>query len=370
MENLEKLKLFSNIYKNKKVLVTGHTGFKGSWLAFWLKQMGAQVCGYSTSSPTNPSHLDILKLDIESHIGDIRDDIKLQSVMDSFRPTIVFHLAAQALVRESYENPVETFDTNVIGSLKVYEACRKCNSVTSIVTITTDKVYENNEWEWGYREIDRLGGKDPYSASKAAMEIMTRSYIHSYFNLKDFGTSHNILVATARAGNVIGGGDWAKDRLIPDIVKASLANIPVEIRSPNSTRPWQHVLEPLSGYLLLGQKLLERNTAFAQEYNFGPAITEDVSVKAVVEILKNHWNKIDYVIKEPKVKLHEARLLKLDCTKAFTHLNWQPALTAQSALSMTIDWYKNFYEENNVNSVRDLHNYVNIAKNSKLIWTL
>lgn len=368
MENLERLKLFSNVYKDTRVLITGHTGFKGSWLAYWLQQMGAIVCGYSTQAPSDPAHFDILKIDIDSNIADIRNEEKFQDVLNKFKPRIVFHLAAQALVRESYDNPIETFETNVIGSLKVYDACRRCDSVDSIVTITTDKVYENNEWTWGYREIDRLGGKDPYSASKAAMEIMTKSFIHSYLHLDQFGKTHNILIGTARAGNVIGGGDWAKDRLIPDIIKASLKKNPVEIRSPYSTRPWQHVLEPLSGYLLLGQKLLERKVNFAQEYNFGPSLTEDISVKEVVEILKNHWDKISYKIVEPKIKLHEAKLLKLDCTKAFTELNWKPIFTADQALSLTIEWYKKYYENQIVSTAQDLNFYIEMATKSNATW--
>ena len=368
VEDLVEHNLFNGVYNGKRVLVTGHTGFKGSWLVHWLCQMGATVCGYSTEAPSEPAHIDLLKLKCESHIGDIRDISKLQSVVNNFKPEIVFHLAAQALVRLSYAEPIETFDTNIIGSLQVYEACRKSQTVKSIVTITTDKVYQNNEWTWGYREIDRLGGKDPYSASKAAMEIVTQSYIHSYFNKNDFGKSHDMLVATARAGNVIGGGDWALDRLIPDIIKASNDNRSVEIRSPHSTRPWQHVLEPLSGYLLLGQKLLERNSESASEFNFGPNITEDLSVKEVVEFLKTKWSKITYVIKEPKIKLHEARLLKLDCTKAFTELNWTPVLTAKDALTLTIDWYKAYYSETSINTKSDLETYIKKAKELGLVW--
>ena len=219
MENLVEQKLFSGIYSGKKVFVTGHTGFKGSWLTYWLEQMGAIVCGYSTKAPSTPAHIDLLDLKIKSVIGDIRDQKLLESTINDFQPEIVFHLAAQPLVRLSYKDPIETYETNVIGSLKVYEACRKCESITSIVTITTDKIYENKEWQWGYRENDRLGGKDPYSSSKAAMEILTSSYIHSYFNPNNF-KDHNKLVSTVRAGNVIGGGDWAQDRLIPDILRA------------------------------------------------------------------------------------------------------------------------------------------------------
>ncbi len=361
MENLVEKNLFSGIYKDKRILITGHTGFKGSWLALWLEKMGAIVCGYSTEAPSEPAHIDLLNLKIESVIGDIRNQELLEKTFEEFKPEIVFHLAAQPLVRLSYKDPIETYETNVIGSLKVYEACRKCSSVQSIVSITTDKVYENNEWLWGYRENDRLGGKDPYSSSKAAMEILTSSYIHSYFHPDNF-SEHNMLVATARAGNVIGGGDWAQDRLIPDIIKASLRKEPVEIRSPHSTRPWQHVLEPLSGYLLLGQKLIERRQEFAQAFNFGPPLSEDLSVKNVVEVLKEHWGVIDYIIKEPKEKLHEATLLKLDCTKANTLLNWKPSLSVDESLKMTIEWYKDFYTDNKTNSYENLLAYINKEK--------
>lgn len=369
MENLVSSNLFSGIYENRRVLVTGHTGFKGSWLVYWLEQMGAKVCGYSTEAPSNPAHIDSLELNIENNIGDIRDLKNLSNVLEKFQPEIVFHLAAQPLVRLSYKDPIETYETNVIGTLKVYEACRNCKSVSSIVTITTDKVYENNEWLWGYRENDRLGGKDPYSSSKAAMEILTASYIHSYFHPDNFN-EHNMLIATARAGNVIGGGDWAQDRLIPDIIKASLDKKPVEIRSPHSTRPWQHVLEPLSGYLLLGQKLLERKHEYASAYNFGPAVEEDLSVKLVVEELKKYWDKIDYIIKEPKVKLHEATLLKLDCTKAKLKLNWHPVYDAKKALEVTIKWYKSYYESNELLTKNDLATYIAKAKELNCIWSI
>jgi CDP-glucose 4,6-dehydratase len=367
VENLVDQKLFSGIYNGKRVLVTGHTGFKGSWLSYWLEQMGATVCGYSTKAPSKPAHIDHLSLNIESIIGDIRNQELLEETINNFKPEIVFHLAAQPLVRLSYKDPIETYETNVMGSLKVYEACRKCDSITSIVTITTDKVYENNEWLWGYRENDRLGGKDPYSSSKAAMEILTSSYIHSYFNEKDFET-HNKLVATVRAGNVIGGGDWAQDRLIPDIIKASLKKEPVEIRSPHSTRPWQHVLEPLSGYLMVGQKLLERDITFASPFNFGPPVSEDLSVQGVVENLKKHWDVIDYIIKAPKEKMHEATLLKLDCTKANNLLNWRPSLEVEESLEMTIKWYKEFYENNSTITKQDLDLYIKKARNKNAAW--
>lgn len=369
MENLVEHSLFGGAYKGKRVLVTGHTGFKGSWLCFWLEKMGAEVCGYSTPAPSEPAHIDKLDINMKSVIGDIRNQSELNKAFSDFNPEVVFHMAAQPLVRLSYREPDETFETNVLGSLRVYEACRKTKSVKSIITITTDKVYENHEWDWGYRENDRLGGKDPYSASKAAMEIMTNSYRHSYFNLDKYGSDHNVLMATVRAGNVIGGGDWAEDRLIPDIVKASIDSNPVSIRSPYSTRPWQHVLEPLSGYLMIGQKLIEKDKSFAEAYNFGPSVTEDVNVEEVLISLKKYWDKIDYKIERPKEVLHEAGLLKLDCTKAYRNLGWMPTWKVEDALKYTILWYKEYYENKKVITTDDLASYILAAKEKSLVWT-
>ena len=268
--------LFSRIYKNKTVLVTGHTGFKGSWLVYWLSQMGAKVVGYSLEAPTTPNHFEllqnnsqfsILNSQLTSIIGDIRDLDKLNQVFSEYKPDIVFHLAAQPLVRLSYENPIETYETNVIGTLKVFEACR-VNNVKAIVNITSDKAYENREWIWGYRENDPMGGYDPYSSSKGCADILATSYRNSYFNIKDYKKTHNTLLATCRAGNVIGGGDWAKDRLITDIMLSVSQNKKVNIRNPYATRPWEHVLEPLSGYLHIGQKLLEEKLEFGDAWNF------------------------------------------------------------------------------------------------------
>lgn len=368
MENLVNKKLFSGVYEGKKVFLTGHTGFKGSWMMAWLESMGAEVCGYSLEAPTNPNHLELLALKGKSIIGNICDAPLLEKSISDFNPEIIFHMAAQPLVRLSYERPHETFETNVMGSLNVYEAARKCSSVRSIVTVTTDKVYENNEWVWGYRETDRLGGKDPYSASKAAMEIMTASYRNSFFHLDKYGTDHHVLMGTVRAGNVIGGGDWAQDRLIPDIIKASLEGDPVSIRSPKSVRPWQHVLEPLSGYLALGQKLIEGRKDCAEAYNFGPLVQEEMTVQDVLEELKHHWNKIDYKIEVPKDMPHEAGLLKLDCTKANVTLNWSPVWTTQEGLEKTINWYKNFNDSKSVMTMDDLNTYIADAKERNQNW--
>ena len=369
MEDLVSKNLFKGLYKGKKVFITGHSGFKGSWMAFWLREMGAIVKGYSLAPNTEPSHIDLLDLDIESVYGDICDFENLQKELQAFSPDVVFHMAAQPLVRYSYREPRETFATNVMGSLNLYEASRACPSVKSIVSITTDKVYENNEWVWGYRENDRLGGKDPYSASKAAMEIMTNSYRNSYFNPEDFGTKHDVLLAVGRAGNVIGGGDWAEDRLIPDIIRASLKGVPTEIRSPDAIRPWQHVLESLSGYLLLGQKLMERKVEFAEAFNFGPIVHEENTVGEVVEFMKGEWSQVNYTIKRPDVVLHEARLLKLDCTKANNELKWKPTWTTQEGLKRTIGWYQRFYTSKEICTSEDLSIFVSMAEKQGAIWT-
>ncbi len=268
MENL-----FSSIYKNKTVLVTGHTGFKGSWLCFWLSKMGANVIGYSLEAPTNPNHIELLNLNIISVIGDIRDLEKLNNTFKMYKPDIVFHLAAQPLVRLSYENPIETYETNVIGTLKVFEACKNAK-IKAIVNITSDKAYENKEWIWGYRENDPMGGYDPYSSSKGCADLLTNSYRNSYFNIDDYKIKHNTLLASCRAGNVIGGGDWAEDRLITDIMISVSQNKKVSIRNPYATRPWQHVLEPLSGYLHIGQKLLEEKKSLLMAWNLVQVMKE------------------------------------------------------------------------------------------------
>ena len=364
MENL-----FSGIYKNKTVLVTGHTGFKGSWLVYWLNQMGAKVVGYSLESPTTPNHIELLNLDINSIIGDIRDLDKLNQTFETYKPDIVFHLAAQPLVRLSYENPIETYETNVIGTLKVFEACRKTN-VKAIVNITSDKAYENKEWIWGYRENDPMGGYDPYSSSKGCADILASSYRNSYFNISEYKTKHNTLLATCRAGNVIGGGDWAKDRLITDIMISVSQGKKVSIRNPKATRPWEHVLEPLSGYLHIGQKLLEEKVEFAEAWNFGPSDEGSITVEEVVKNVKKHWNKIDYEINRDPNQLHEANLLKLDCSKAHILLKWKDVWDSETTFEKTVKWYKSYYEEDkNILTKDDLDSYVFDAKTKCLEWT-
>ncbi len=361
--------LFSGIYKDKTVLVTGHTGFKGSWLVYWLNQMGAKVVGYSLEAPTIPNHIELLNFDIISIIGNIRDLDKLNQTFETYKPDIVFHLAAQPLVRLSYENPIETYETNVIGTLKVFEACRKAD-VKAIVNITSDKAYENKEWIWGYRENDPMGGYDPYSSSKGCADILASSYRNSYFNISDYKTKHNTLLSSCRAGNVIGGGDWAKDRLITDIMISVSQDKKVSIRNPYATRPWQHVLEPLSGYLHIGQKLLEEKKEFGDAWNFGPSDEGSITVEQVVRNIKKYWDKIDYEINSDPNQLHEANLLKLDCSKAYILLKWKDVWDSVTTFEKTVKWYKAYYEEDrNVLTKDDLENYVKDARNKNIEWT-
>ena len=361
--------LFGGIYKNKTVLVTGHTGFKGSWLVYWLTQMGAKVIGYSKEVATNPNHIDLLNLDIISLIGDIRDQDKLNKTFEDFKPEIVFHLAAQPLVRYSYDNPIETYETNVIGTLKVLEACKK-HHVKAIVNITSDKAYENKEFTRGYKETDRLGGYDPYSSSKGCADLLVNSYRNSFLNPKDYNKSHNTLLSSCRAGNVIGGGDWAKDRLISDTVVAASQGKKVSIRNPNATRPWQHVLEPLSGYLQVGEKLLKGKVKFGDAWNFGPSHEVSMTVEQIVKNLKNYWNDIDYEFNTNSNQPHEACLLKLDCSKACTILKWHDVWDSKKTLEKTLEWYKLFYKEQKANTNLDLHDYVKDATKKRLTWTV
>jgi len=365
MENL-----FSGIYKNKTLLVTGHTGFKGSWLVYWLTQMGAKVIGYSLEAPTTPNHIELLNLDITSIIGDIRDLDKLNQIFKTYKPDIVFHLAAQPLVRLSYENPIETYETNVIGTLKVFEACRK-NNIKAIVNITSDKAYENKEWIWGYRENDPMGGYDPYSSSKGCADLLANSYRNSYFNPKEYKKTHNTLLASCRAGNVIGGGDWAQDRLITDIMLSVSQGKKVSIRNPNATRPWQHVLEPLSGYLAIGQKLLEEKVEFGEAWNFGPSDEGSITVEEVVNHVKKHWDTIDYEINRDPHQLHEANLLKLDCSKAHIRLKWKDVWDSKITFEKTVKWYKAYYKNDKIFLTKqDLESYVHDAKSKNIEWAI
>lgn len=371
MESMVNMKnLFGGIYQGKKVLVTGFTGFKGSWLVQWLKLLGADVSGYALSAPSDPSHYSLLKTDITECIADVRDAKALSDFIEEIKPEIVFHLAAQALVRESYSNPSETFSTNVMGTLNVYESCRKTSSVGAIVNITSDKCYENKEWIWGYRENDPMGGFDPYSASKGCAEILTSSFRNSYFNLNEYKKSHHLLLASARAGNVIGGGDWATDRLIPDMIRAASLNNSVQIRNPKATRPWQHVLEPLSGYLTLGWRLLEERMEFADGWNFGPDLQSNLSVEDIVYTSQMYWDKIQVNYSSDKSEHHEANLLMLDCSKANKLLKWKSVWDIETTLGKTISWYKKLYSEGSVVTLQDIDNYVVSAQDANLIWTL
>ncbi|MGZ4055124.1 MAG: CDP-glucose 4,6-dehydratase [Bacteroidia bacterium] len=369
MESMVNIKkLFGGIYEGKKVLVTGHTGFKGSWLVQWLELLGADVFGYSLVSSSTPNHFSLLNLEMKTKEGDIRDLEKFSAFINQVQPDIVFHLAAQALVRASYANPLETFSTNVMGTLNVYEACRKTNSVVAIVNVTSDKCYENKEWMWGYRENDSMGGFDPYSASKGCSELLTSSYRNSFFNLQEYKKSHNVLISSVRAGNVVGGGDWAIDRLIPDIIKAASENTSVNIRNPKATRPWQHVLEPLSGYLTVGWKLLEEEKEFANGWNFGPDMNSNLSVEEVINISKNYWENVHAIYSTNLNDHHEANLLMLDCSKANKLLKWKPVWGIEDTIEKTIEWYKHFYYMNEIKTKSNLFEYINNAKKMKLIW--
>jgi len=330
--------LFGGVYEGRRVFVTGHTGFKGSWLTHWLLSLGAQVTGYSLDPPTEPSLFDELGLAgrIDHHIGDVRDLPHLREVMAAARPEIVLHLAAQALVRPSYDDPAGTFETNVMGSVNVLEAARHTPGVRAVVNVTSDKCYENREWEFAYREIDPMGGHDPYSASKGAAEIVTASYRRSFFS-----ADGSAAVATGRAGNVIGGGDWALDRILPDCVRALSAGEPIVVRNPDAVRPWQHVLEPLAGYLWLASRLVTDGRTFEGSWNFGPLTGGNLAVSDVVEAVIAEWGSGEWVGPEPGVaRVHEARFLKLDCAKAADVLDWHPVWAASDALRETTSWYR------------------------------
>jgi CDP-glucose 4,6-dehydratase len=352
---------FKNIYSGRKVLVTGHTGFKGSWLCAWLKDMGAQVCGYALPPPTSPSHYKLLSpVDVDI-VQDLRDVEQLEKAFRSFRPELVFHMAAQPLVRYSYEHARETFDVNVMGTVNVLEACRKTLSIRSVVVITSDKCYENRETSRPYVETDPLGGHDPYSASKGCAEIVTASYRRAF--LKD-----GFLLASVRAGNVIGGGDWAKDRLIPDLMESTFLNKEVAIRQPKAVRPWQHVLDALSGYLFLGQRLLEGDRLFAEAWNFGP---DSASVKTVEDVIKKvqvAWPKVRVNMDKTLGHPHEAGLLALDSSKARQYLGWTPVWNIDTAVHKTVVWYEQFYAGQKGMTQKDLKDYVQDAERVGAVW--
>lgn len=341
----------SDAYRGRRVLITGHTGFKGSWLALWLSRLGAEVFGFSDEIPTQPSHFERLGCPVEGTFGDVSDYHALSGAIARFQPEIVFHLAAQSLVRRSYADPIGTYRTNLLGSLTVFEACRAERSVRAIVSATTDKVYKNKEWDWGYREVDELGGADPYSASKSCVELMTDSYRQSF--LRDNG----LLIASVRAGNVIGGGDWAQDRLIPDIIRAAYCGQTLRIRNPHSTRPWQHVLDPLSGYLMVGSGLLNGVRDAADAWNFGPVSRNRMSVGQIVKQIQRQLPELRVEFAEDDSGLHESGLLELDSSKAATRLDWQPCWEDQ-LLERSLDWYRAFYEEDRLISEQQIGDYM------------
>ena len=324
-------------WENKKIFLTGHTGFKGSWLSLWLQEMGADVMGYALEPPTTPSLFNVAKVgeNMSSIIGDIKDLAFLKEKMTSFNPDILIHMAAQPLVRLSYSDPINTYETNVIGTANVLESARYCNNLKAVVSVTTDKCYENKEWLWGYREDEAIGGHDPYSSSKGCAELVTSAYRRSYFS--DFDSP---AIATARAGNVIGGGDWALDRLIPDTINAFSNHKKVEIRNPMAIRPWQHVLEPLSGYLILAEELYSNGQKFAQAWNFGPRNEDCKSVSWVLDKVISLWGEEVFWSLDDSSNPHEANLLKLDCSKAEYYMNWEPKWNINYALKKVVDWYK------------------------------
>ncbi len=342
---MEEVVTTSDIWRGKRVFLTGHTGFKGGWLALWLASKGAIVRGYALDPGTDPNLFTEAKVGsvIEDGRGDIRDSAKLEPALRDFAPDVVFHMAAQPLVRYSYEDPIGTYETNVIGTARVLDAVRRTPSVRAVVSVTTDKCYENKEWLWGYRETDALGGYDPYSSSKACAEIVSAAYRQSYFPIGKMA-EHRCAIATGRAGNVIGGGDWSTDRLIPDLVRGFLAGEPVLIRRPHSIRPWQHVLEPLHGYIRLAENLLSRKPAdaarFATAFNFGPADDDAQPVGWIVDKMTQFWGGSASWVLDAEPGVHEAGYLKLDASRARAELAWHPRLRLETTLQWLVQWYK------------------------------
>ena len=340
---LDNNKDFKKDFNGKKVIVTGHTGFKGSWLSIWLHDLGAKVIGISKDIPTQPSLAE--SSGILNEITDYRENIKefskISDVINDTKPDFIFHLAAQPLVRRSYDDPIDTWNTNLIGSINILESLKRLDKKCSCVMITSDKCYDNQEWFWGYKETDRLGGTDPYSASKGSAEIAIRSYNESYF-LKDF---KKIKVASVRAGNVIGGGDWAADRIIPDCIRSWSEGKEIILRNPNSTRPWQHVLEPLSGYISTASALSNDRIKSGESFNFGPLSNQDYSVNDLVRELSNYWQNVKWSIDNSGVHPHESGLLKLNCDKALSLLNWAPSLDFSQTVNYTASWYKYFQND-------------------------
>ncbi|MCE5333218.1 MAG: CDP-glucose 4,6-dehydratase [Desulfobacteraceae bacterium] len=346
--------LLEQNYRDKKVFLSGHTGFKGTWLSLWLQWLGAKVMGYSLDPPSMPNMFETMNVAPKlAHIrGDVRDFNKLSEAAARFEPDIVFHLAAQPLVRLSYKNPRLTYDVNVMGTVNTLEMVRNTPSVRAAVIVTSDKCYENREWVWGYREDEPMGGRDPYSSSKGCCELVTSAFLRSFFPPEEYGRTHNVAIASARAGNVIGGGDWGGDRLVPDCIRALTRDEEIVLRSPDSVRPWQHVLDPLGGYLALGSLLLTDGPRFAGAWNFGPSENGAWSVKEVVSEVIRLWGKGGYRV-ESTGNAHEAHLLKLDCSKAGKYLGWRPRYDVKTALAMTVEWYRRFYSDEGKATLRD-----------------
>jgi len=367
--------MFLNAYKNRCVLVTGHTGFKGSWLSIWLKELGANVVGYALEPPSEPSNFEAAKLeDRLSHVtGDIRDLERLMATFKKYQPDFVFHLAAQPIVGFSYEEPKMTFDTNVGGTVNVLEAFRQTPDAKVLVNITSDKCYENREWVWGYRENEAMGGHDPYSASKGCAELVFNAYLKSFFSKRDL-QKRPIGAASARAGNVIGGGDWGADRLIPDCIRALSRHQPIGIRNPHAIRPWQYILESLSGYLQLGALLAQDPEKYSGAWNFGPGDGGHLTVADIADRLVKYWGNGLWVDSSDPQALHEAKYLKLNCDKANALLQWYSVLTIEECLQMTADWYKAFYRAAPGTDiyqlcVEQINCYTDQAKKRHLIWT-
>jgi CDP-glucose 4,6-dehydratase len=366
--------MFQNIYEGKKVIITGHTGFKGAWLSIWLKLLKAEVYGISDKIPTHPSLFEVssLEKEVNSTMEDIRHADRIKTLFRNIAPDFVFHLAAQPIVKTSYENPVDTFLTNIIGSANILEALRELTNPCAAVMITSDKCYDNVEWVWGYKETDALGGKDPYSASKGAAELIIKTYYHSYFK-----NSGHIKIASVRAGNVIGGGDWAESRIVPDCYRAWSANKKVIIRSPNSIRPWQHVLEPLSGYLKTGQELASPSgkNIHGEAFNFGPPAEQNHTVLNLINNLAESWKPgHSAMLQIERSDFHEAGLLKLNCDKALFWLDWKANLNFNETAKFTSEWYTNYYLDKQADmgefTRKQVLDYVSLARERQILWAM
>ena len=341
--------VFEQPYRNRTVLITGHTGFKGAWLSLWLHHLGSDVIGYALKPPTHPSLFELCNLNskITSIEGDVRDFDHLKRIIQKYKPEIIFHLAAQAIVRRSYEDPLETYSSNIMGTVNLFEAVRQVGGVKVVINVTSDKCYENREWVWGYRENDPMGGQDPYSSSKGCTELITTAYSKSYFPPEHY-EKHGVSLASVRSGNVIGGGDWAEDRLLPDCMKALFDHKPIAIRYPDAVRPWQHVLDPLFGYLLLGQLLYQNGAPFAGAWNFGPEDSSAKPVKWLVERIVEIWGEKACWKMDETDHPSEAHTLKLDCSKAKLRLGWYPQWDLETALRFTVDWYKAYGQHEDI----------------------